>query len=405
MFLFLGTILIYEKEGLFMAFTEDNNMEFIIETSDFQNIVKLLSVTAKNNASDISGRILIEATPEELTFVADNRSNSLLISANKFNVVQPGKCSVSYSQIKSFVSSFSPWNEEESVGLKEFHLSYKSKEDSLIINVDNVYENGKTSAGQVEFKGYDPDIFERPESFNNETFNINSSIFRRALSKVLYAIDPNSHLPAIRNMNISFDEDSICFVGTNGTVISEYSIKNISNLKEGNFVIKYDFIMGLRRAIGDETQLYFEFTDKKIKVKFNNVLYSGSISSNNMFPVYKPMFDEYKHTISLSKEMLKGSLLPFSDLLNAEDYNRLTLAIKDRKIFLVNDLMDFEYSDDIDFDDEFIIDIDGNVLIQSILSTEDDMLYIKFSSADKYIILDSFNFQNQKTLIMPINRR
>ncbi len=388
-----------------MNFVGNNGMEFYIETSDFQNIVKLLSVTAKNNTNDTTGRILIDASSDGLVFISDNKSNSLVVDSTNNRIITNGVCSVSYTNIKSFVSSFLSWDESSKTGLKEFHFKYDAAVDSLIITVANICENGKKSHGRVEFKGFDPEAIDRPESFNKENFVINSSIFRKALSKVLYAINPGNPVPAIRNMNISFDEENIYFVGTNGTVISEYSIKNISDLKEGNFVIKYDFIMGLRRAIGDETQLQFEVTERKIKVKFDNILYSGNTSNNNVFPDYKYMFDQYENVISLNKDILKGSLLPFSDLLDSGDYNRLTLTIKDRKIYLSSDVMDFEYSDNIDFDGNFVIDIDGNVLIQAILSTEDDTIFIKFSNSDTFVIVDSFNFENQKSLLMPISRR
>jgi len=113
-------------------------------------------------------------------------------------------------------------------------------------------------------------------------------MFKAAVDKVIYAIEPNDfHRHALQGMSVQFDKDNIYFAGTNGRVLSEYQIKNTSDLTEGTFILKYDFIMGLKRLLGEETQLFFEINDKVINVKFDNIIFTGKPLVGYTYPEYK----------------------------------------------------------------------------------------------------------------------
>ena len=219
----------------------------------------------------------------------------------------------------------------------------------------------------------------QPQPFNEATFILNSNILKTAIGKVIYAINPSDLRSNIRGMYLKFDKDSISFTGTNGKMLSQYKIKNISNLNEGSYILKHDFIMALRRLIGDETQIFFEVNERKIKAKFDNLCLSGSIVIGSEFPEHENLFDKYDHSISINKDIFISNLLPFMDVLVADDHNRLTLSIKENVLKFKNDYADFVYEDEINFkNNNFIIDVNGSFLKQTVEAIRDDKILIKF---------------------------
>lgn len=378
-------------------------MNFNISTISIQQAIKVLSVVAKANATDSSGRILIEATGDSIKLMANNGSTMMTYNAEHFEVIEPGTIAITYSDIKSFVASFKPWDGES--GAKIFNFT--ADERNTIIVVENFYENGKSSKSRLKLTNYNPALVTRPPEFNEVSFTLNSKIFRAASSKVLYAIDPQMDfsMAALQGMNIKFDEDDICFVGSNGIVLSEYQVKNVSDLAEGDLILQYDFIMGLRRLISDDIQLLWEIKGNAVSVKFDDIVYTGRRIVGYEFPDYKTALDEYTDYINLSKEFLTSSLYPFNDILEAEDHYRITFEIKDKILRIFSVQATVEAEQDITGGIDFSVDLDGKYLIQTIEAIKDDFILIKFSDEDSPVVFDSSTFNDQKALILPLKKR
>lgn len=377
-------------------------MDFYIETGDLQQAIKLLSVTAKMNAKDSTGKILIIAGEDGVvTFLSNNGATALSYHSEKVDIQVPGTTVIEYGKVKSFVSSFHPWDEQS--GVKGFHFSLTEK--SLTINVDNVYEDGKTSKGNLRLRIYDPTTVRPPSNFRKPNFMLNSTIFRTATSKVLYAIDPSETRSFLQGMNIVFSEDEICFVGTDGQRLSEYKIKNISELDSGMFLLRYDFVMGLRRAISDNAQIAFEFTKTEVKAEFGNVNLWGRNIIGHQFPDYKHHLTSFEHTITLDKDVLMSVLLPFADILDPDDNHRLSFSLNNGDMKLFSDMAEFQYDGKVDFSGEFVMDVQGPHMIQTIDVIQDDKILVRFSDPMKPLIFDSGNFEDQNALIMPLRRR
>ncbi len=102
---------------------------------------------------------------------------------------------------------------------------------------------------------------------------------------------------------------------------------------------------------------------------------------------------------------LMGILTPFHDILDPDDHYRITVSMKDGNMEIYNDNLHFHYNGDIDFNDEFIIDVNGRYVQQTLLSIKDDKLLMKFSDANGVLIFDSANYEDQKSLVTPIKRR
>ena len=378
-------------------------MNFCISTSELQQAIKLLGVTAKINSVDAAGKILIEADESgNVSFFSNNSSTAISCVSTNAKVKSPGETSIFYNKIRSFVTAFKPWDEED--GAKEF--CFNLKKDGLYITVDNTHPDGKTTKGKLKVGHFLPELIQKPKPFGEVNFILNSAMFKAAVDKVIYAIEPNDfHRHALQGMSVQFDKDNIYFAGTNGRVLSEYQIKNISDLTEGSFILKYDFIMGLKRLLGEETQLFFEINDKVINVKFDDIIFTGKPLVGYTYPEYKSALGGFEKSIVVNKEVLMSNVSPFVDILDPDDYHRLTFSIKDKQLVFESDQAKFVTEQDIDSDVELIVDVNGLLMKETIEHIKDDKILLKFSNQTGCLIFDSSNFENQKALITHIRRR
>ncbi len=377
-------------------------MNFYIKTYDLQKAIKLLSVTAKMNTNDSTGMVLLKAAKDNtVTFLSDNHSTALSYVSEDVDVKIPGEIAIEYGKIKSFALSFSAWNKKQ--GAKDF--CFMLKNGKLNISTETLHENGEISKGSLDLRTYDPNSIRLRNPFKKSNFTLNSNIFKTATNKVLYTINPNETRPFLQGMNINFDKEFIYFVGTNGLTLSEYKVKNISDLSSGDFLLKYDFIMGLRRALGEDTSIAFEFDKNEAKAAFDNVYFWGKTIIGHDFPSYKTILESSTHSIVLDKKMLMVGLQSFIGNLNPEDNYRVTFSLKDKKMTFIHDGGTFDSSGKINFKDEFNIDVNGRYMEQTINVIDDDKITVSFSDDKGVLLFDSENFKDQKALITPIRRR
>lgn len=378
-------------------------MDFLIETQELQRIIRLLGVTAKVNTPDFRGRVLIEAKEDNtVLFMSNNNSTAISISARKVAVNSPGEITVLYGKMKAFINSVEPWN--NTYGTKEFNFVYDGTK--VFVLMKSVYEDGKSSNGKLRLKHF-RDSLPRPEKFNDAQFILNSNMLKKATSKVIYAIDPNEMRQFIQGMKITFRKDDIYFAGTNGLILSEYQVKNSGELTDGDYVVKYDFLMGLRRALGEETQIFFEIDGRKIKAKFDDVVFSGKLIIGYEYPDYQPLFDGFTRSITVGKKAILNILSSFSDVLDNEDNNRVTFKIENGKMIISNEEANHDCDFGLGYNGVYTIDLNGNFLHQTIDAIDDDEIIIKFTDDNDQgcFIFDSGHFENQKALITPIKRR
>jgi len=379
-------------------------MKFKIPVDELQGIINLLGITAKVNTKEVAGRVLIEAKNNSVFFLSNNLSTGISITTTKVEVEEEGSASVVFGKIKSFVSPFTLWDEDKGEGAK--HFNFKGDERHIILTVRNKYSNGKVSNGRVKLDSFNSASILRPTDFTNPTFSLSANAFKAAIGKVLYAVDANCMAPALRGMCIRFTEDRIYFVGTNGAVLSEYAIDNICDLKEGSFVVKLDFMMGLRRLIVPDMELSFEFTDKDVKVKSGDIMFWGKLLIGTQYPEYSHMFEDFDYEITIDKMILMSNLVPLMDVLDPSDSNRIVFKIEDKKISLYNDVGSFICDCDFSFPREIIATLDGTSMFKTIDSIQDENIVIKFSEDTlKSFIFDSDTYHDQKSIVSPLKTR
>jgi DNA polymerase III sliding clamp (beta) subunit (PCNA family) len=345
-------------------------MKFYIKTYDLQKAIKLLSVTAKMNTNDSTGMVLLKANEDNtVTFLSDNHSTALSYVSDNVDVKIPGEIAIEYGKIKPFALSFHTWDKKQ--GAKDF--CFKLKGSKLNISVETLHGNGELSKGSLNLRTYDSHSIRLRNPFNKSNFILNSNIFKTATNKVLYAINPAETRPFLQGMNINFDKEFIYF--------------------------------GLRRALGEDTDIAFEFDKNEVKAKFDNVCFWGKTIIGHDFPSYKSILESYKHSIVLDKKMLMVGLQSFVGNLNPDDNFRVTFSLKDKKMVFLHDGGAFDYSAEVNFEDEFNIDVNGKYMEQTVSVIDDDIITVSFSDDSGVLLFDSENFKDQKALITPIRRR
>ena len=375
-------------------------MKFKIATLELQKAVKIVGVAANINAVDMSGKVHIQAKDDVVIFRVIGYSMTVTYTASECEIAETGEVLVEYNKIKPFVSSFKSWDGK--IGVKEFTFIL---DDVFVVKVNNTHKDGTFSTGIIKLQYYMPQNVIEDTVIISPTFTLDANDFITSTSKVLYAINPlEFNIKIISGMNIVFSEETISFVGTDGKSLSEYVVKNDGGLKEGNFVVKYDFIMGVRRIIGKDSKMFWKVSNNKIQVFFDNVLFSGSKVISGEYPPYSDVFSQYENEILLDKQIMMESLTPFKDLLDSEDNSRITFSIHGDTVYLKNSALEFETKQDIN-DVELIIDVDGSLLVKAIDHIKSEKIKMYYSDSDGVLIFDAEEGDNQKALITPLKLR
>lgn len=376
-------------------------MNFEIDVARMQRIMSVLATSAKANASDNTGRVLVKAEDNEVTFAINNNETAAVITTDQVTVTERGEMTFSFADLRTFIPKFMAWNGE--YGSKIFN--FKVMKSGVFIYVNTIHTTGKKSKGKIKLKEYSSLGYPVPSVSNDISFILNSNIVKPAANKVLYAIDQNESRAFLRGVNITFDNDYIYFAGTNGKMLSEYRVGNVSDCKEGTFIFKFEFISGLSKILPADTQVFFSIGEGKISASFDDVTLYGKLVIGQPFPDYMPVLNSFKDSVSFSREALFENLKPLAETLDADDNNRTTLTIRDRSMFLSSDTAEFLCDDNINYDGEFIIDINGLFMLKTIDAIKDDLLLLKFDDDKANLVFDSGNFEDQKALITPIKRR
>lgn len=377
-------------------------MEFVVNLEDIQKAMKLLNSVARQNTDEVVGQVVLDVRDTgELILLCNNGSLSLTHLITDCDVKDQGVACVSFGKLSSFLSSFSSWEEES--GVKE--VKFKSLKNDLSLSLNNHFAGGKKTAHKLKLKLYPSHKMAVPEPFEETTLEINSATLRLAISKVIYAINPASIRTFLQGININFEDSLIYFAGTDAQMLSEYKTSNTGSLTEGNFTVTYNFIMALRKIIDAESDVKFSIKDGKIKALINTTTLHGNLLIGEEYPQYATAFENYTHEITINKDIMLSSFVPFMNTLDAEDHNRLTISINNNRLVIRSDFAESEYHGDINFDGEFITDINGSYLFQTLNAIMDDVVKMRFSDDAGVLIFDSEQFRNQKALITPIRRR
>jgi len=374
-------------------------MEFYVKTEEAQRAFKLLGVTAKVNTTDFDGQILIKALPDSVLFLSNNGSSGISCEVPA-NVTTQGKATVIYSKMKSFIMTFVPWDGE--IGAKEFHFS--SKLGKLHVATSTKHLNELETNSNLKLDQVRGSAFVSQVSLNEPTIILNSSIMKSAIEKGLYAIDAASLTDYVKGLRMCIESNTIRFTSTNGHVISDYAVTSEGDLKEGDHFLSHEFLMGLRRIIIDDAQLFLEFTKSKTVVALDNVVYWSTALHYKEYPQFRSLFKEEEKEIEVDRETLLNGLSSFIDILDEDDHNRVTLEMADSRLALKTDNSLFEYPG-MTGTVEFSIDLDGREMIATLHALGDDSLKLRSLGPNKGMVFESVGYEDHKSYVVSLKPR
>jgi len=376
-------------------------MEFHIDVGELQRVVKLLAISAVRSTTDSRGRVIIEAKDGKVVFLSNNNQITVEYTSNESDIKKEGEVSVVFNNLYSFIAPFHPWN--GSFGSEKAKI--RSTKKAVGIRVESVFEDGTISKNTLRLDLWQTYGIERPSTFGKSNIILNSNMMKVAINKVIPAIDPNEVRGQIQGMKVDFNEEYIHFVGTTGVMLSEYKVK-AKGIEGDSFTSRHDFMSALGRALpADDTPLFMEFDDTRIKAKFGNIYIEGRKHIGYDYPPYKPTLESFTDIVSINKKALAFALLPVQELLDTDDHNRLTISIKDKKMTIFSKDTHFEYNEELDYDKEFIADVNGRLFKKAVDTIVGDDLILKISDEHGPLILDSGIHKNQNALVTPIKRR
>lgn len=374
-------------------------MEFALKAADAQRAIKLLGITAKQNTSDFEGQILIKALADEVLFLSNN-GDSGISCRFPATVTTQGHLTVLFSKIKTFIMTFSPWDGEH--GVKDF--LFVSKENRLNIDVEIYNSNNYITKGNLKLETQKPSAFISEVFPQSPNLILNSNIIKSAIEKSLYAIDNGSLQDFVRGLRIFVNNGEIKFTSTNGSVVSDYTIKNESTLQDGEYFLSYDFLSGIRRLLVDDIQWFFELGRTKNILSFDNIIYWAKSIMYKEYPKYQEVFNFFDKTLVIDRDIVLSGLSSMEDVWNVDDHNRLTLEFKDGVFVLQTDHAVFECPD-ISDTIAFNVDVDGKDFLNTLRSMSDAFVTLKLSEETRGVIAESKGFEDHKAFLVCLTRR
>lgn len=377
-------------------------MKISIKTEHFQYALKVLSVSVKTNSTAFDGLVSFVCEEDALKCISFNGSVlvSYLLPAT---IYEPGEVSFLFTKIKSFIMSFKPWDGKSGVKtidmvLKNDKLSFKA----VFISVDGT--KSKNNLVVEVAKAYAPP---RISEVPGLPFILNTDVLKVGLEKVLFAIDVKGPVAYTTGVNCIFSTSDVRFVTTDGKVLCELILSSApANFEEGVFLLPYELVSGLSRLLSSYRTVALYFTDDNVFVELDNILIKGRIKkllAGSDFPNYSAQFTLFEHQLTIDRLVILQGLASVIDILNTEDFNRLTLTIKEGMLSISTDYSIFEYAvPDLDPSINTSIDIDGRDLLDTLSSFDSDNVILKYINSDYGIIISSCSGGNQQAYIVSL---
>ncbi len=374
-------------------------MEFSLKSESAQQAIKLLTVTAKQNTSDYEGQIVIQAENDEVLFLSNN-GNSGLSCRFPAEVKTPGKTSVIFSKIKTFIMTFSPWDGE--VGVKKFN--FKLNDTKLRISVRIYNQNGKVNRGTLNLETQKPSSFISEITPESPNLILNSNTIKAAIDKSIHAIDINSLQDFVRGLRLFIDDGNIYFTSTNGSVVSDYVVANDSALEDGEYFLSHEFLSGLRRLSIDDTQFFFELSKTKNILSYDNIIYWARSTMYKEYPQYQVVFSDFDIDFEVDRISILDGLSSMETSWHPEDHNRLTIEQNDNVLTIKTESSVFEYPE-MEKSLEFSVDVDGRDFLNTLRSMNSDLVTIKISNKIKGVTVESNQIEKHKSFLICLTRR
>lgn len=377
-------------------------MECKIKVDELQFIFSKLSNVTSPNEDDISSLVLMEAKNGVVKFRVSSNRTHIVVTANsdETEIISPGKLLLRFSDVKGYVSKFMPLVDD--YGTEWFHFVYDDGKGQL--KTKTVFKDTKPSYRRLKFSVFEVDTLPPIKDFDDPMLIVNSSILRKGINKVLHCINPNEVRDAITGVNITIDKDKIVFAGTNGVKLTEFTLGIQADIERKSYIFNHAFASVLRSVLDEDAQVFMKMEGDRVYIKFNNIYLVGSLLISASYPDYKKMFELDRH-IKMPRLPFYDAVYSVMDVLDTEDNNRLSISVKEDKLFLKNDRVDSEQRFDEDFGSELDVDVNGVTLESLLKDFICDVVNIDFTPGNNYIVISDPDNENHTALLTTVKRR
>jgi DNA polymerase III sliding clamp (beta) subunit (PCNA family) len=372
-------------------------MEFSIELNELKDVFRKLSSVLKNS-TDIEGQVLIDASANGTVVFLGNSGNIYITIAVKADVKEDGVTCVSFMRLFSFIKSFRQFNGSSGVE----SVSIKKLKRKLTVRAKN-YISGDFFNSRIDLNFFPETRIYCPPGFTKPTFSISSEVLSAAISKTMYTVNTMATRDFLKGMFIRFSDD-ITFVGTDALKLSTFTVPNTGTLKDCGFIVPFTFVSVVKKILHKDGQAFFEISDETIKVLVGNTTIHCTLISD-IYPDFDEAFKSTTDSIVVDKGFFLDLLCPLLGTLNSEDNNRVSFSISNKKMAFTSAVSESKLNTDVDYDGDFVIDLNGVFLYKTVESINDDVILVKFSDDRNVIVIDSNNKKNQQSLITHINRK
>ena len=171
-----------------------------------------------------------------------------------------------------------------------------------------------------------------PENNHEDIYNINTNDLKMILDSIIYAINKDQLKPSLSGALLSFLEDSVNFVSTDGHRLVVIKMANESNLSE-NFIIPRKYLSMLNSFVQGQKESSLSFSNGYVFTNNNSdVLYSRLIDEK--YPNYEAVIpQDNNQKLKIDKEDLLNGIKATSIATN-KNTNQVSLNLSRGEVYL-----------------------------------------------------------------------
>lgn len=349
-------------------------------------------ISSRNLSLPILSAVLLEAKKKTLVIKSTNLEIGLEVEIPA-KVEIEGVVAVNANILMSFLNNLN----------KENKISLEVKDGNLQIT---------TESSKTLIKSFNHEDFPIIPKINQENgFEINADIFLNGIQSVSFASTSSDIKPEISSVYIYNQENEVVFAGTDSFRLAEKTTKinDFSNTSFG-LIIPFKSISDLTRVLGliGQDKVMVSYNKNQMAVQTDNIYLTLRVIDGS-YPDYKQIIpSEFKTELNIKKEDLVGLLKltsVFSDRFNQVDFN---LKPKENLISLL------AYNQEIGENKtnfttkikgaDLEISFNAKYLIDCLNSFSDNVVNLKFTEANKPLMIEGVSDYSFRYLVMPVNR-
>ncbi|HRZ30193.1 MAG TPA: DNA polymerase III subunit beta [Candidatus Paceibacterota bacterium] len=291
------------------------------------------------------------------------------------------------------------------------YLNNLKKEEKITLELDNGNLKLGTESSQTIIKSLTAEDFPIIPKINQEGgFEIKANDFMVGLQSVVFASAVSDIKPEISSVYLYNNQQELVFVATDSFRLAEKKII-IPNLNNNiNIIIPFKNINELIRVLSslDSSQIIVSYNNNQLAIQTDNLYFTLRVIDGN-YPDYKQIIPtKFNTEINIKKEDFVGLLklaTVFSDRFNQidliikPDSNTLELSSYNQEIGENKSSLVIKIKGE-----PLIISFNAKYLIDCLGSFSEQTINLRFTEANRPLMIEGINDNSFSYLVMPINK-